>query len=71
MKLTAIYREAKFQPLKHVTMEYDFKKDMKTDLKGNGYIVLAVYTEFELELIKQKDFRSIHKHEEDYVQQVL
>jgi hypothetical protein len=72
-ELTAIIRKVKGGNITHVSDYYQTKGEFKDDLKGNGYIVLGIYTKADIELIKDYDSKDLIlcSPSEDYIYQVL
>jgi len=72
MKLTAIYRMDRKGNVKHMTRDdYTTKTSLYKDLKSNGFRVLAILTETQVNEIKDKSYRECHENYEEYVHEVL
>lgn len=52
-KLTAIYKTAKNAPMTDLVKEYKTKAQFTEDLRGNGFRVLAVLTDEEIQAYKE------------------
>lgn len=74
--LTAIYKEERNGSMKDMVREYKTKAQFTEDLRGNGFRVLAVLTESDINEIKKMDFAemvnsNITENVYEYCQQVL
>lgn len=68
--LTAIFRVEKMGDLKSIyTCAYSTKKEFKQELKDNGFVVLGIYTDKQIEEIKAN--KNAIKIQEEYIKQVL
>lgn len=67
--LTAVYRITKGGNISHTTNTYfSTKKAFEKELKGNGFVVLGIYTEEQIVDVKQK---YANGQVEEYIQQVV
>ena len=65
MKYTAIYSETKkglYNDM--ITNDYTNKEAFKRDLRNNGYMVAAIFTDEQIEKIKDRDPDIIFKYSE-------
>jgi hypothetical protein len=71
-KFTVLYKKEKQGRLYNTVMVDTTKKNCKADIKGNGFIPVAVYTNVELESIKKMDWKETQFNDAyEYVRQVL
>jgi hypothetical protein len=71
MKYTAIYREKGNVYYEDMTRnDYNSKEAFKADLRNNGYMVAAIFTDEQIEKIKDRDPDIIFKYSERIVEYV-
>ncbi len=74
-KYTAVYRKVRGGSLWHmVQTDYSSKKDFEVDLRGNGFIPVAILTDEQIAKIKNFDIDMNSKFKNldfDYVMQCL
>lgn len=70
-RLTAIYRVQRGQPVRHmVRTDYQTKQKLYTDLRSNGFRVLAILSDRQMEDIIRMDWHDLQLYEE-YVKEVI
>ena len=72
MNLTAIYRATSDLGIKHRKDDfYSSKKEYAKELRSNGFKVLVVYTDKEIEQILEESPNATDPIHRDYVKQVI
>jgi uncharacterized protein with GYD domain len=66
-----LYRLERGGNVQHLINQYESKKAVRDELRGNGLITLAVLTEQDVKTIKEKQYYDVREVYEDYVRQLL